>query len=243
MKFKVAIPSYNRFDRIAGHPLLPVAHVVVPESQMDRYTETIGGKCAALVPHPNLVGVAPTRNFILTDVYDAETEDFVFMCDDDLQDVRFLMSRRTITIKKPEDLLAIIAHTARLALDAGVHVFGYARTPRPHERRANDPFAFRRVVEANAMGVIGNSMRFDTDCIVAEDFDFCLQAVEKDRILLQDTRYAWVFDRWTVGGLAVIRTTESVKRSHDYLSKKWGRGIIVPHTRRATGQGVRVNIR
>ena len=141
MQWKLAIPSYGRSDTIAKHPLLERAHLVIPASQEAAYRAAVGDKPAAIVCHQDIIGVAKTRNFILDEVKAAD-DDFLFMCDDDLHLVRFLMSFRVINLP-PARMLDVITHTARLAFDAGTTVFGYARTPRPMERTVLRPFSFR----------------------------------------------------------------------------------------------------
>lgn len=105
------------------------------------------------------------------------------------------------------------------------------------------PFAFRRIVESNAMGIVGQKQQFDSNCVVSSDIDFSLQSIQTHRVVVQDLRYAWVFDRWSAGGLAAVRTTEAMERSHNYLIKKWGRGIVATNRkRRSTRLSVTVRV-
>ena len=243
MRYKLVIPSYGRWELAAKHPLLEAAYLVVPASQEQEYQRTCGDKCLGIITHPDLKGLPRTRNFIIQEVYDPATEEFIFQADDDIDYVRYLMTRRVVNLTRPRDILPVIEHTARLALDTGTNLFGYAHTPRPNERTAETPFRWRTYISSVAMGIIGQGQLFDENLVVKSDVDFSLQTLERYRVACMDRRYSWAAGRWTRGGLADQRTTASTEAAVEYLAMKWGKGIVrLNKKKRSTGEALQLNV-
>jgi glycosyltransferase involved in cell wall biosynthesis len=243
MNWTLAIPSLGRASLIGKHPLLSYAEIVVPEREFEAYTAALP-KGQIIVPHPDSVkGISQARNWILDNVR-KDTDDFVVMCDDDIQSVSYMMTLRIKAKKDPLYMLAIIERTAQLALDAGVGIFGYAHTPRPMERRGNTPFRFRVWINAVVMGVVDKELRFDGSLMTKEDVDMSLQAMAKHRYVIQDVRYAWNAGHWDmIGGLSAVRTQELEYATIKFLQKKWGSDVIgLDYSKRKSGMGLRLNL-
>lgn len=242
LRFKIVCTSLGRAGKLAQHPLLPLLTLVVPASEERAYQRAVGGRVAGLYAHPDLDGLARTRNFVLDEVY-AGDEDFVFLVDDDVYRIRHMMRFRVVYLTRHDHILAVIGRTARLALEAGTNLFGYAPTPRPQERKGWEPFSLRVWIDGQSMGVIGREQRFDDRLRSGSDIDFSLQTLRDRRILLRDNRYAWEQRRWSVGGASHFRTTAEFGRNLAHLQRKWGRGVIQPNpSKRRTGLAVRVQV-
>lgn len=147
--------------------------------------------------------------------------------------------------RDPEYICAIIEHGGQMALDAGAGMFGFAATPRPHERSTIDPLKMRTWV-GGACGIVDRRIRFDEALVVAEDIDASFQSVALTHLCIRDERWGFIHDRWTAGGLSGRRTTENIAASYARLRRKWGDDAFYQPTDayhgRKTGQGVTVRM-
>jgi hypothetical protein len=244
MKWTLAIPSLGRSAVIGKHPLLAQSVVVVAERERKLYTTALPKDQAIAVLPDSIKGIAQTRNWILDNVRKPEDE-FLVMCDDDIEAIQYMMSMHTRSNKDPDYMVAVMERTAQLALDGQVGLFGYAHTPNPKERRSGLPFILRTWLSAGVIGFVDPSLRFDSSLMTKEDVDISLQSIARHRYLIQDLRYAWVCQRWNnVGGMASFRTQELEYDTLKFLKKKWGDRIIsLNYSRRKSGMALRLNLR
>lgn len=249
-RFTIAIPSRKRPYQVVKNPLFALANVFVYEDEYDDYARVFrqyGKTPGALVAH-NKVGLGNIRNFMLDSVGDL-ADDWQLQFDDDFMAMMYLMTAKTATkYKKPQMILDIACGTGYMAKQLPTSIFGWAQTPIPQERHSYAPFKLRGWVMAASMGVIGD-IRFDPNLRISVDIDISLQALARDKVILQDLRYYGLCDERggrtgaDPGGLAGTRTDKLVSETVAYLQSKWGHDVISRRgKKRGSGFRIRVNI-
>ena len=233
----------SRPDTTSKHPLLPLAHVVVPQAQAQEYREK-APSALEVVAHPDTVlGIAPKRQWILENLFEA-SEDFVFMSDDDVAGASFLMTRHWKLETRPDHLRSIIEGTARVAMDAGIGVFGYAHNINPRDRTSYNPFHLRGWVSGAAMGILDRDLVYDTRITGKDDVQISLESIAKHRFLIQDLRYHWQAAHWNLpGGLTKRRTSATEEADMRFLADRFGSDIVQWNRgKRATGLSLRLTL-
>lgn len=227
---KVIIPSRSRADILATHTLrlMPDATVCVGEDEADAYRAVT----SRLLVHPaGIVGIGPTRQWILDNVDDP----VVFMPDDDLVCVWSNVGFHRRKITDPATVQALVERAGIMAADLGVSVFGFWQAAFTRYYANFDPFSFNTWV-GTAIGFVGRRLRYDSRLLLRADIDFCLQALLHDRIMFMDCRFK--FDNVRAfkgrGGNASNRSLERHRQEIEYLKRKWGRYLQVVHDKQTT---------
>lgn len=221
---KVVIPSKNRADTIeegALH-LFPDAIVCVAESERDDYLKVVPAN-QLLLHSDDVTGIAPIRQWILDNVDD----EVVVQCDDDVSEVISLIGMTTRKIKDVDSIKAIVMQAAECASDAGCSVFGFNQSW--DVRKFNFLKPFKNCLWVGGLiGIVGRRIKYDTSLKLRADIDFCLQSLLVDRIIWQDSRFAFVHKRWKgKGGNSTNRSAERHKAEIDYLKRKWGKYLQI----------------
>lgn len=239
--YLLIIPSRRRSDRIAvAAGLLPSALVTVEESEMDDYLRILPK--SRLVPHPPLSGLSAVRQWIL----DNREERIVVQADDDLTGVNCMVGRKVRRITDPRAIERIIANGAQIASDLGVEAFCWGRNPNPMWFQPHRPIGMVGPV-SNTWGIVGRSLRFDTQLVSMGDVDANMRALLQSRVIITDNRF--YFDHGPIftgsGGLQGIRTHENRMEGLGILKKRWGQYLILdqPSERGATKLQIRVTRR
>jgi hypothetical protein len=223
LDLQVVIPSRKRSHRILGAlALFPSAVVWVHESEADAYLRA--APLIRLRTHKRNDGIGAIRSEMILGT-DSEV---VVMLDDDIMRVAFNAGdgEKHVMITDPEHIARIIENTAQCAVDLGLEVFGWSRERRMQYFRPTEPF---RVVYpcSTAYGVIGKKCVPDAEFRTGEDIDMTMQALQRTRIVLADTRYT--FDNGEVGkgkgGCQGYRTTELERHMTERLAVKWGKYV------------------
>ena len=124
-------------------------------------------------------------------------------------------------------------------------VFGFSHTPNPRERNTFVPFTLRGWVNCRAIGIVNPELRFDPALHAKEDFDICLQSLQKHRLVWCEMRWTFVCEHWTTpGGLQEVRTSATEREDNRYLVSKWGSKVMrAGGKKRNTGMGLSVGVR
>lgn len=93
--------------------------IVVPESQRELYEQATDHDIVTV--SDDTITLGTTRNAVLR-MFDERT---IVMMDDDLRMLYCLTGEKTRRIEDPEEIMAVIVNTAIMAMDAGVHFFGF----------------------------------------------------------------------------------------------------------------------
>lgn len=193
----------------------------MPESQRDDYLAVTN----RLLVHPDQVkGLTPKLNWIFEHC-DAEV---LVLLDDDLEAIIrcFAEKREPATIREPDQVHAIIEHTAQLARDAGVFFFGWeASNGAIRFHSGLRPFMLTGYINGCAMGFIrGHGLRFDPRVVGKNDYDISAMNAWKHRLCFKNCRYVFQQKGTFIGkgGQSEHRNSETEKRDLDLLRQKWG---------------------
>lgn len=222
--YAIVIPSLDRPQNIrAMLRMFPKAYVTVNESNIHMFREAVPRR--QLVPHPDM-RLIETRNWIL----DNFQEECVLQFNDDVRGMRFLADKGSYITRDSAMIRAVIENTLQCARDLGIGVFCWSLTgnsallkPMIRPYRASAPCS------AHAFGVCGasRSRRFSTQFRGCGDFDFTLETLLRDRLLLCDVR--WHFDcggmsRGRGGQTGELRPQEASEGQSE-LRRKWGQYV------------------
>lgn len=184
---------------------------------------------------PGLAGLSAVRNYVLRQL----DQRIVVFVDDDFKRIGYTHAADYAYLG-PIEMQLVIINLVVNALDVGANVFGISefdiRTASPL-----NPFRFRAVV-GGLIGVIGRGLWFDERNKLKVDYDFCLQAMSRDRVILKDHRYWLNQDRNILpGGNMRFRTREREEAEIENLVKWWGSDVIgVTRKKKVIGLSVRV---
>jgi hypothetical protein len=195
----------------------------VPQSQRRQY--------AAVVPeilcHPDSVrGLTPKLNWILDRF---KSEDAIVFLDDDLVSVARCFvgpGEMATTIRQPALVHEIIEHTAQLAADLDVKMFGWeASNGAIRYYTGLKPIMLTGYINGCAMGYRrGHGLRFDESIVAKNDYDICLMNAYLHRRCLKNCRYT--FNQKATftgaGGQSAWRNSETEKNDVRLLRQKYG---------------------
>jgi hypothetical protein len=199
---------------------MPDATVYVAEDEMDDYAPHVPR--ASLIAHPKASTLVECYNWMLTQF----DEPCLIKADDDLVSVDIMRHDRLRANRDPEVIKRIIENAVESCEDLNLGVFCWSRnqnyvTSRTHEH----PFRLMLPV-MGTFGVMGKARyrKWDIAMHGRADFDFTLQTLLEDRIVLCDSRYYFNHGRVFTGegGLRGKVTGDHFKIATELLVKKWG---------------------
>ena len=178
-------------------------------------------RCRERVEVPRGIAGRPSAvNFALRHL----TERIVILLDDDLRRVYWLGESHMFRLP-PELFPVMLMNLTINALDVGAGLFGISEVD---VRKASPlaPFHTRAMV-GGLQGVVGRGLFYDERQRVKGDYDFCLQALKRDRLIWKDMRYFLAQDRNTLpGGNMKFRTREREEAEVENLRRWWGSDVI-----------------
>ncbi len=201
--------------------LLPEATVCVPAREAAHYRSAVANE---LLIHPDSVqGLSAKRAWILEHV---PVEDYLFLVDDDVRAVRFMLADPFEDITDPAHIRAITDETYRQAKALGTNLFGYFHMPDRRQVLAYRPFFCAGYVNGFAMGIIPDGQTFDSRLWSKSDYDFSLMTLFRRRFFWKDNRYCWISEQLeNLGGCSTWRTIERSRQDIRLLQEKYGAAI------------------
>lgn len=219
---KIIIPSKGRADLLADKAfrLFPDASVCVGKSEVAEYQKVTKD----LLVHPDkVVGIGPLRQWVLDHVDDP----CVVMVDDDVKCVYNVTGFYKERYDDPQVAMAVLERTAILAGDAGCRVFGFNQAWDVRKYNPFKPFVLNGWT-GGIIGFVGRDLRYDTSLLLRADIDFCLQSLQRHRIVMIENRWLFVHDRFTgAGGNALQRSSARHEKEIAYLRRKWGAHLAI----------------
>ena len=178
-------------------------------------------RCVERVEVPRGICGRPSAvNFALRHL----SQEVVILLDDDLRRIYWLGESHMVRLA-PELFDVMLMNLVVNVLDVGAGLFGISEVD---VRKASplSPFHTRAMV-GGLQGVVGRGLYYDERQRVKGDYDFCLQALKRDRLIWKDLRYFLSQDRNTLsGGNMAFRTREREEAEVENLRRWWGRDVI-----------------
>jgi len=216
----IAAPSWKRADGAFTHRYFDKVQYVVCESQAEAYRENDlpVWEC----PDSAQGNVGRVRNWIL----DNSKTDNVLILDDDINYIGRWNGNKLARMST-EDAYEFIEGGFNLAKQLDVRFWGINIIPDKGAYREYTPFSFNNVVLGPFGGFLNADCRYDETLPLKEDYDMCLQMLNKHRKILRINYAHYVCKQHTnMGGCADYRTIQKEKEQFDLLQKKWGSKIV-----------------
>jgi hypothetical protein len=212
---KIVIPSYGRPDNVKTKEYFKDAYIVVPNSQKADYEKN----------YTNVIGiddqkdgfVAKKRNACL-EVFNGEE---ILLCDDDIITFFDIKEQKNID---SDFMLFKIQNAFVMARELGCNIFGFAAGSDKMKYKDFQPFSLTKQFYW-VIGILGNNVKYDENLRFAEDIDFWLQNLNKDRKTLRFNKYFPKTSLSKKGGIP-DRKLQLMRESYDYLINKWGSKIV-----------------
>tara|TARA_R110002096_G_C14608596_1_gene723238 strand:- start:402 stop:1142 length:741 start_codon:yes stop_codon:yes gene_type:complete len=234
--FQVFSASYKRADIARTHKYMPYITYVVMESEADKYRE-IHDKVIA-IPDNVQGNLARVWNYIL----DMATEPNVITVDDDIK----FFGRWNGNVQKKLDsgeVLDMIMEGIQLAEDLDIHYWGLNCLADKGAFREYTPFGTCQYIGGPFQGHRMNSLRYDEEIFLKEDYDMTLQILNRDRKNLRMNMYHYVCEQATIkGGCAEYRNVDREMKQNLLLQKKWGSKIVRFDTTNKSGKQKKFDI-
>jgi hypothetical protein len=222
MKFKLVIPSLGRSKEIKKHPLLNHAHIVVQPHEEDLYKGL--GKELHVLPK-EVKGIGWTRHWVVENLWDKK-EGCIWMCDDDISGLLYIMSRTTRRFSDPHYIMSVLSHVSSVGVEIGSGVCGFTRQS-PQWRNSSVPFSVRDWSPSQIIGVVNRKLNFDKSLTTMEDIDIYIQGFLHSRINWIDNRWRPEGRNWdNSGGMQTYRTAKLQSDTLEVLKLKWGSSVI-----------------
>lgn len=228
----ICCPSYKRADQVDTLRYLRGITVYVSESEASLYRyhnqrAAAGGKIVAM-PDKVQGNIARVRNWIL----DQNRDRTVCIVDDDLQYVGYFEGDQEV--KLDEKMFGVFLQKyTRIAHELGSPLWGINLNIDKQCYREYTPFSFTSVVLAPFMVHISPVCRFDENIPLKEDYDFCLQTLNRHRKILRVNKYHYLTKQGgaktglgQTGGCASMRSLDEERRQLELLRRKWGDNIV-----------------
>ena len=213
-------PSWKRESICSSHLYFPNLQYVVCQSQAKAYQDK--NLPVLICPDSAQGNVSRVRNWIL----DYAGKKNVCIVDDDL---RCLNKRNGNEVRKMsgEEAEEFIDTGFMLAEQFGVKMWGVNIIGDKGSYREYTPFSFKNVILGPFGGFLNPSCRYDEDLPLKEDYDLCLQLLNKYRKILRINHVHYTCEQHTnLGGCAEYRTIDEEKSQFEALEKKWGKHIV-----------------
>ncbi len=226
MNIPVVSPSYKRPNATFTQGVFPDVWFAVAPEEADAYREAGHGNVWEL-PEGVQGNIARVRNYIHDHVYDKfECDEFVVVCDD-ISHIGWFEGNKPHRMTT-EQVYEFIEMGFVLARDLDVKMWGMnCMGADKGSYREYTPFSCKSYISATFGGFRRLDLRYDERLPLKEDYDMCLQILNKYRRLLRINYAFYVSQLHTnKGGCASMRTMERERQQLDLLQAKWGAEIV-----------------
>ncbi|CAN5250419.1 hypothetical protein BH09BAC4_BH09BAC4_28140 [soil metagenome] len=221
MDIRFFSPSFKRAGNTTTNLAYPFVKLVVHQFEAEAYRKA--GADIVIIPDEFQGNIARVRNWILDQ---NGTADAIIMMDDDVNYVgRFIDSKRKKL--KPAELLQFADTAVQMAIDCGAYMFGLNTVEDKGSYREFTPFSFLSPVLGPFHGIRPNTLRYDEQFYLKEDYELFIQHVEAYRRVLRFNFMHYVCDHSNKkGGCATYRNLKREREQFDLLVRKWGTAIV-----------------
>lgn len=231
LNIAVACPSYRR-PRCITSEYIGDVHIYVDPDEAEEYRDAnergVVVPCAAGV-QGNLPRV---RNYIL-DTEFGNGADVVVMLDDDVSslatfrpnsETKFGYERRLLT---EADFYEFVRYGSVLCEEWGFGMWGVNYNQDKMLYKHFQPFSTQRSAVGQFLVFVKNDLRFDESLPLKEDYDMCLQQLDRHRgvLVINFVHVNGDFGKLT-GGTSVRRNFDAEFEQFKMFKSKWGSDIV-----------------
>jgi len=219
---KVYSPSYKRSGGVKTHKLIPDVIYCVHEFEAKEYKDK--GYNVEVMPDEVGGNIARVRNYMLKHF----VKDKGIIIDDDIEALKIWSIENDLPKAKDiEDIQEFIEQGFDLCEQFGCKLWGLNIIGDKGSYREYTPFSLTNTISGSFMGFINNDLIFDERIPLKEDYDYCIQNINRYRKLLR-LNYAYMSkrDHGNKGGCADYRTISREIQQLELLQKKWGKRIV-----------------
>lgn len=224
-KILEAIPSKGRAGKVRSHTWFQNPVLFVPESELAAYQKHHPE--VPTVPVPDTVkGITQTRNWIL-DYCDRMGIGLCVQADDDCHGFYAFEEGTNAKLCTPAQFQEVLQNTFELCRGLGARCFGFQLNRDQKTYREYSPFSLSSVVVASLIGILVDEQRFDENLKLKEDYDFSLESMRRNGLVLRHNKYVWSVEHHeNQGGCVDYRSLQAELDSVNYLRRKWGDEIV-----------------
>lgn len=233
----IVIPSYKRWDYLAGYDYFNSAKYIIPESQYKKYIEGRDKKRFVVIPDSEDGNIAKKRNWILKNISRP-----LIMIDDDVKRLTMCeggeyfrqhgRAKQMIPLT-PSEAVNIMIQAANLAHEWGCPIFGFNLNTDGRNYQQYKPFSLTQPILGPCSGHLDHDLLYDEKMDLKEDYDISIQALNKFRKILRLNKYAVdAAHKENKGGCVSYRTMEREAAACKAIEKKWGTNIIHYNTKK-----------
>lgn len=229
MDIRVCIPSYRRPKACKVTKYIRWATIYCCETEADGYREGNPSVEIHAMPQGVQGHISRVRNYILDTNQGC---DVLIMMDDDVWTIGGYEKKKRFKIPG-ENVRAWIEKYTWLAIEFGCKIWGLNLNSDYQCYREYTPFSLRSPILGPFLAVIMpfKEIRYDERFILKEDYDFCLQVLNRYRKILRLNKFHVDCDRGLSGqakpgGCGAFRNLITEKKQFDLFRKKWGSKIV-----------------
>lgn len=231
MKISINAPSYRRPSKVLTLDYLPMCRIWVDCKEYDEYKKHYPEADIVSCPEGVQGNVGRIRNYILRQEFERGM-DAVVIVDDDLTAIERFVCRNGYGYERErvqaEDFMDFVERYSIMAQDIGAKLWGVNITPDTMAYRYTSPFSTRAII-LGPFGCFlkGNRCWYDERLPLKEDYDMCIQQLNKERVVFRVNAYHYICKQSeNAGGCATYRNMQREKEQLARLRKKWGSAIV-----------------
>ena len=231
MKISINAPSYKRPSKVLTLDYLPMCRIWVDCKEYDEYKKHYPKADIVSCPEGVQGNVGRIRNYILRQEFERGM-DAVVIVDDDLTAIERFVCRNGYGYERErvqaEDFMDFVERYSIMAQDIGAKLWGVNITPDTMAYRYTSPFSTRAII-LGPFGCFlkGNRCWYDEKLPLKEDYDMCIQQLNKERVVFRVYVYHYICKQSeNAGGCATYRNMQREREQLARLRKKWGSAIV-----------------
>lgn len=222
MDYKIYSPSYKRSKGVKTHKIIKDVIYCVHEFEAEKYLKE--GYNIEVIPDSIRGNISRVRNYIKDNLI----KGVGVIIDDDIEKILQWTVVHGVPMQSPvQDLEGFLNNGFTMCEELGAKLWGVNILGDKGSFREYTPFSMTCTVSASFMGFINNELSFDENLPLKDDYDYCVQNLNKYRKILRFNAFSLVKkDHGNLGGCADYRSVEKEKEQLELMQIKWGTKIV-----------------
>lgn len=222
----VFIRSRGRAGTLTTPDVFPWASLVVHKSEGKKYRQAGYKGDMVEIPLSPEDEVDWNTSLAWNWIIDQSPTDRILLLDDDISRIGYV-ERRKLHVAEGAQILRFCNNMFDMAEDLGTSLWGINQQYDPKFYREYTPFSLTSVTLGPVFGLIRTELRADIRIFTKEDYDFALQVLHRDRVILRSNKWHYIAEHLTNPGGANDYRTMDLEESHNKrLIRKWGEKVV-----------------